>query len=76
MRVFTEGRHHAPDGSENDQDGNWAGSIYQDRIWAMLDEHGIEPDGAHYRYHEARHSFHGPHGAECVICSTKQPESV
>jgi hypothetical protein len=52
----TGGRHHAPEGSERNQDGDWPGSIYQDHIWSMLAQYGIEPDGAHYRYHEPRHS--------------------
>jgi len=54
---MSEGKHRAPDGSEDDQDGNWPGSIYQDHIWAMFAQHGIEPDGCHYRYHEDRHGL-------------------
>jgi hypothetical protein len=49
--------HRAPDGSEHNQDGDWPGSIYQDHIWFMLAEHGIVPDGAHYRHHEPRHAM-------------------
>jgi hypothetical protein len=57
------GLHRAPEGSEDNDDGDWPGSIYQDHIWDMLDEHGIETDGPHYRKHQDRH---GPDHPEAI----------
>ena len=55
------GEHSAPPGAgeDNVHGGftDWPGSIYQDRIWNMMDEHGIEPDGRNYRYHQDRHGY-------------------
>lgn len=55
------GDHRAPEGSERNQDGDWPGSIYQPHIQEMFDEAGIEPDGAHYRYHQDRHRYDDEH---------------
>lgn len=49
--------HRAPEGHETNYDGDWPGSIYQDHIWKMFDLYNIEPDGAFYRHHKARHAY-------------------
>lgn len=55
------GEHSAPPGAGEDnvhgEFTDWPGSIYQDRIWNMMGEHGIEPDGRNYRHHQDRHGY-------------------
>ena len=55
------GEHNAPPGAGEDnvhgEFTDWPGSIYQDRIWNMMGEHGIEPDGRNYRHHQDRHGY-------------------